>query len=122
MSEDLRWVNTPGYNDCRVAGKPLHAVSETVGGSLCGLKRAQWSVDLHNTTRCKCCLRALAKTGRGIVDAHGGGALAAAASPLRLATRPKLEGLSRYRPHDPRPLRLLPASRSSLSQGEENRQ
>lgn len=64
---EFHWVNTPGYSDYEVAGKPLHAVRRDAKGytpSLCGLWRKEWSFDLFNEDRCRNCLRALAKRER----------------------------------------------------------
>lgn len=57
--DGYEWVNTPGYDDYAVAGKPLHAVNLTTGRSLCGLWRKAWSFDLFNYAMCIRCLRKL---------------------------------------------------------------
>lgn len=54
------WVNTPGYSDYQVAGKPLHAVADDdPERTVCGIKRKLWSFDLFNEKRCKRCARIL---------------------------------------------------------------
>lgn len=51
------WVNTPGYSEYAVAGKPLHAVKEGENKSLCGIRRKLWNFDLFNMTRCERCAK-----------------------------------------------------------------
>lgn len=61
---DYDWVNTPGYSDYAVAGKPLHAVakgSQSPSRSVCGLRRRLWSFDLFNDTKCRRCESIIAK-------------------------------------------------------------
>ena len=52
------WMNTPGYSDTNIAGKPLHLVN-VYGKSLCGLYRNKWTIDLFNDTKCIRCLNKL---------------------------------------------------------------
>lgn len=57
-TEAVEWLNSPGYrSDAEIAGKPLHAVVN--GKSACGMVRANWCMDLFNTSRCKRCEAAL---------------------------------------------------------------
>ena len=53
------WVNTPGYSDYAVAGKPLHSVNRATSVSACGVRRRTWSADLFNVDMCVRCVRAL---------------------------------------------------------------
>lgn len=62
---NYEWVNTPGYDERQVAGKPLHAVNPATQRSACGLRRKVWSFDLFNERRCERCERALKKAENG---------------------------------------------------------
>lgn len=64
MKPEYYWVNTPGYNEQRIAGRPLHAVRDGEERSACGIKRKQWVVDLQNDTRCKQCSRRVEQESR----------------------------------------------------------
>lgn len=61
------WMNTPGYDERRIAGKPLHLVAEN--RSRCGIRRRQWVMDLFNESKCRHCVRI---EGRRLVDGWGG--------------------------------------------------